>query len=231
MANERPSAQDKLLPEIERDVERTFGGLAWFGGAPADEAVAEEDPLWARIALLDALDEAKARSLAESANAPTSPPGEGDSTTSSSRPSTRRQALLRPLFVYAMLNPGLSYVQGMNSLVAVFLFIFSAEGTSFLEAEAKAFFALGAILSQLRDLYVPSLDATSSPRNSLIGSPHPTGLGATLARFTSLLTWLDPAVADRLESKEIDPALYCFRWITTLFANEFQLPDLVRVWE
>lgn len=28
------------------------------------------------------------------------------------RPRTRRQALLRPLFVYATLNPGLSYVQG-----------------------------------------------------------------------------------------------------------------------
>lgn len=244
----------------------------------------EEDALWQRLGLLDALDEDKARSLAESSSSGASPsdptpspslapPVEsGDSTSApsvpvtptsssladpsspSARPQTRRQALLRPLFIYAMLNPGLSYVQGMNSLVAVFLFIFSSSSTSTsaLEGEARAFFALGAILSQLRDLYVPSLDGASSPRRSVNGSPTPTGLGATLMRFTSLLTWLDPNVAAALEHKEIDPALYCFRWLTTLFANEvrwgslfrrrgqlanalhssqFALPDLCRVWE
>ncbi|KAM0751649.1 hypothetical protein T439DRAFT_215504 [Meredithblackwellia eburnea MCA 4105] len=136
------------------------------------------------------------------------------------RPRTRRQALLRPLFVYATLNPGLSYVQGMNSILAVLWWIFAAGDTSELEAEADAFFALGALLSQVQDLYVSSLDGTvspspSSPRMgpaSSSGLITPTGLGATLSRYTGLLTWIDPGVATALENKSIDPALYVFRW-------------------
>lgn len=240
----RPSKTDKLLREIERDVDRTFGGLAWFSGAVVDEEEVGENPLWARIAMLDAMDSDKARSLAESTSpdpssddqtasddpassaGPTADPPSSDDP-SNDRPATkrtRRQSLLRPLFVFATLNPGMSYVQGMNSLAAVFLYIYSSASVDPIVAEAQCFFSLGAILAQLRDLYVPSLDTASSPRHSFTGAPPSTGLGATLARFTSLLTWLDPEVAASLESKEIDPALYCFRWLTTLFANEVSCP-------
>lgn len=224
--------QDKLLREVYRDVERTFGGLAWFGAEVERSSVTVEqesrdpgegeDPFWGRISLLE-LNETVAVPEASTHRPDTTQP-----TTRPPRPVNRRQALLRPLVVFATLNPGLSYVQGMNSLIAVFYWVFGrgqaatapASGysasapTDPLAAEAMAFFALGAILSQLRDLYVPSLDQGNGPG---------AGLGATLARFTSLLTWLDPTVAASLESRQIDPALYCFRWLTTLFANEVGL--------
>lgn len=229
-----------------------------------------EDPLWARITLLDQLDEARGISLAElkldnSSATPLEPPslsvipppesGEVEraasipvtpttptpnlhlSTLSSRpRPHTRRQGLLRPLFIYAMLNPGISYVQGMHQIVAVLVWIFSSTNPPPLEAEAAAFFALGALLSELRNLYMPSLDGAISPLpfSPQFSSPNqstPVGLGATLSRFTSLITWLDPIAAASLEKKGLDPTLYVFKWLTTLFVPEFQLPDLVRVWD
>lgn len=218
--------QDELLLDIQRDVERTFGGLAWFGGRPCDQDVAGvEDPFWARVDLLEALDAARAQELAGQQSEQSSQEARHMPTLSDRRPVTRRQALLRPLATYATLNPGLSYVQGMNSLIGVLYWIFghmsitapsnpdsetSSPAVAEFQAEASAFFALGAILSQLRDLYVLSMD----------GNGAGTGLGATLVRFTSLLTWLDPTVAASLESRQIEPALYCFRWLTTLFANE-----------
>lgn len=220
------SKQDKLLREVERDVDRTFGGLSWFGAEPATpyKDGDEEDPFWARLRLLENLDRAKAQNLAASEGAsPTSSRPTDDAYLPPSRPLTRRQALLRPLVIYATLNPGLSYVQGMNSLMAVFYRIFASSPTSAdadFTAEASAFFALGAVLSQLRDLYVPSMDLEVVSPNATSTTPMPTGLGATLARYSSLLAWLDPTVAACLESKGIDPALYCFRWLTTLFANE-----------
>ncbi|SCV67360.1 BQ2448_6006 [Microbotryum intermedium] len=237
---QKPSKTDKLLREIQRDVERTLTPLAWFGAPlPTGDEDQDEDPLWKRIALLDRVDGEKSRSLSETTTSAeegvVADSGDKLGQAPSTWPTTRRAALLRPLFVYATLNPGLSYVQGMNSLLAVFYWIFSSDPESKpTDAEAVAFFALGAILSQLRDLYVPSLDGTpvasSSSSFSLRGSA-PTGLGAILARFTSLLAWLDPTVAMALEHKNIDPALYVFRWLTTWFANEFQLPDLVRIWD
>lgn len=68
----------------------------------------------------------------------------------------------------------------------------------------------------------------ASPRRP---SPAPTGLGATLQRFTALMTWIDPPVASSMANKGLDPALFVFKWLTTLFSTTFALPDLVRVWD
>ncbi|KAM0787010.1 hypothetical protein ACM66B_006278 [Microbotryomycetes sp. NB124-2] len=238
--DDKLSKEDKMLVQIHRDVERTFGGLAFFGQPPSSRGQAQSSidddnlpgrVLWDRLDMLDKVESARAATMRDSAADQTPPP---PTTTTTKRPQTRRELLLRPLFVFATLNPGLGYVQGINSLIAVLTWIFSSssDDDDSLESEACAFFALGAILSQLRDLYVPSLDATTrhAPEDVSSVAP-PTGLGATLARYSSLLGWLDPDVAAHLQSKNVDPALYCFRWLTTLFANEFHLPDLVRIWD
>lgn len=246
--------QDRVLVEIERDVVRTFGGLAWFAGEIEGDS-AEEDGIWGRLRLLEEAEVAlrttptlalqpppEAGDVDSAVSIPTTPttPSHSTSAPLSTRPRNRRESLLRPLFIFATLNPGLSYQQGMQSLAAILLWVFSNGGLSHREAEATTFFALGAILSQLRDLYVQALDG---PIPSLVISPvlgsgtgnqlsaAPSGLGDTLGRFTHLLTWLDPDLAYSLASKQIEPSLYVFRWITTLFANEFSLPDLVKIWD
>jgi len=108
----------------------------------------------------------------------------------------------------------------MSYLAAVFAYVFSSapSSTSALETEATTFFALGALLSQLRDLYVPTLDAPSS------AAPTAVGLGATVARFHSLLLFLDPTVADALDRKNVDLGSFVMRWLTTVFANEVRSP-------
>lgn len=88
-------------------------------------------------------------------------------------------------------------------------------------------------------MFVSSLDGTISPPPSSSPRPSspvkatfaPTGLGATLSRFSSLLVWLDPDLAAHLDRKSVNPAFFLVRWLTTLFANEFDLPDLLRVWD
>ncbi|BGP19832.1 hypothetical protein JCM10213v2_007963 [Rhodosporidiobolus nylandii] len=260
---------DRLLREIERDVARTFGGLSWFGAeVPALEGEEEEDALWARIALLDAADKRQADELAERGKEgekkeedASSSPSAGDATPPPPpRRRTRRESLLRPLFVYAFLNPGVSYVQGMSYLAAVLFYVFSSSAPTSLPpasssadspppaaaaavdpalaAESSTFFALGALLSQLRDLYTPTLDGTSSPRllpharsGSGSATTLPTGLGATVARFDALLMAMDPRVQEALERKGVRVEGLVMRWWTTMFANEFHLPDVVRIWD
>ncbi|GAA5907202.1 hypothetical protein JCM5296_004984 [Sporobolomyces johnsonii] len=288
LPNQPLDRYDRLLREIERDVDRTFGALAWFGKEPGEgikvKEGGQEDTLWKRIGMLDEMDRQVAAELAHgSSSGPTTPtssssngsksppptltlnlPSESNDASGSVdippspvtptartprastfpsipppslRPATRRQALLRPLFVYAFLNPGVSFVQGMTYLAAVSFYVFSSPSASALEAEASTFFALGALLSQLRDLYVPTLDGTSSPRMLARGAAFgsgltaPTGLGATIGRFNGLLMWLDPTVADALDRKGVEMGGVVMRWLTTLFANEFMLPDLVRIWD
>ncbi|BGP21922.1 hypothetical protein JCM10295v2_000799 [Rhodotorula toruloides] len=243
---------DKLLREIERDVERTFGTLAWFGAEVAYSEADEEDAVWGRLGLLDEADRQEARDLAESGkaggeasaeeardeavDAPTAP--SSAPSTTRLRPRTRRDALLRPLFLYAFLNPGVSFVQGMSYLAAIFYYVFSSSASpgsgsrpcTPLETEVTTFFALCALLSQLRDLYLPTLDNLSSPPYS-DPSPTATGLGATVARFNSLLLVIDSPVADALDRKRVDTSGLVMRWLTTMFATEFPLPDVLRVWD
>ncbi len=35
----------------------------------------------------------------------------------------------------------------------------------------------------------------------------------------------------RLEKLKIDPFFYCFRWVTLLYAQDFDLFDTLRIWE
>lgn len=102
----------------------------------------------------------------------------------------------------------------MSYIAAVFFFIFASDPKlTPAQAEASTFFAFGAIISQLQDLYVPTLDQT-------IGG-H--GLAATMERFHGLLLWLDPTLADTLERKRVDLGGLILRWLTTVFANEVSL--------
>jgi hypothetical protein len=115
----------------------------------------------------------------------------------------------------------------MSYLAAIFYRVFSSPASlddasrppSPLEIEATTFFALGALLSQLRDLYLPPLDNLSPPPLSA-PSPTATGLGATVARFNSLLLVIDPPVADALDRKRVDMSGLVMRWLTTMFATE-----------
>lgn len=264
--NDLELKEDKLLREIQRDVERTFGGLDFFSSVETESSIVEEDAMWKRLSTLDGVDQERVQRMRETSIIPTSTsldqlvetnpsplphPVDVDTSVNVIPPTpiapspdapliaslSVRSKLLRPLFIWSSLNVGIGYVQGMNSVIAVFWWVFKDTENP----EALAFFALGSVLAQLRDLYTRSLDGTISPnlspasrtRRQSASTVHltPTGLAATLSRFTSLLAFLDPSLQAALSSKGVEPAHYVFRWITTLYANDFSLPDLLRIWD
>ncbi|GAA5989558.1 hypothetical protein JCM10908_000529 [Rhodotorula pacifica] len=243
--------EDKLLKEIQQDVERTFGALAWFSAE--EEEQEGDDALWRRLDSLRGVQENGHTGVESGEEQPTEPSTPTQASHSSSPPPpstrkrrTRRQILLRPLYLYASLNPGVSFVQGMSYIAAVLFYIFAqppppspgrtgetdpSKATRSLEAEASTFFALSALLSQLRDLFVPALDGVAANDGNLHASTSVTGIGSALGRFRALLLVIDSTAADALDRKGVDLSGYVVRWLTTLFANEFPLPDVMRVWD
>lgn len=216
--------EDKLLKEIEQDTERTFGALAWFG----TEQDCDSDALWTRL------------------DAVCSTAGNEEQVPSKRTRRSRRQILLRPLFLYAYLNPGVSFVQGMSYVAAVFFYVFSqprpqaeppsTSGDPQLEAEASTFFALSALLAQLRDLFLPALDGLAPSADGRIPpvSSTTTGIGSAINRFKALLLVIDSTAADALDRKGVDLSGLVVRWLTTLFANEVRfeilLPSVLVSW-
>ena len=128
----------------------------------------------------------------------------------------RQAEMRRALFVYAKLNPGTGYVQGMNELFAPLYYMFSladeaqakakgrdataqsnGDGTKGSAprseppppsaAEADAFFAFVSLMSEMRDCFVKQLDDTS------------VGVKALMARLMEIVEAEDPALHGRLE--------------------------------
>ena len=67
------------------------------------------------------------------------------------------QEMQRALFVFAKLNPGLRYVQGMNELLSPLYHSFCLDPAHGGHAEADAFFCFVELVSECRDNFCQQL--------------------------------------------------------------------------
>mgnify|MGYP001582998308 CR=1 FL=1 len=196
--------------KIDADVPRTMRSLHFFSNdqpTPQDET--ERGP--------GGHGEGRAASHAAGAASRPSP-----ATTAPPTYTTNQMALRRALHIFVGLNPGVGYVQGMNEIMGLLLVVFSGDGRrqAGLEEEADAFFCFQAILKEIRDYYCRALDDDVS-----------TGLTSAFQRFTAMLFVLDDALAAHLQRIELVPAYYVMRWVTLMFAQEFDVPDTIVIWD
>uniref|UniRef100_A0A061RHF4 Tbc1 domain family member 13-like n=1 Tax=Tetraselmis sp. GSL018 TaxID=582737 RepID=A0A061RHF4_9CHLO len=137
-------------------------------------------------------------------------------------PVRHREEMKRALFIYAKLNPGLTYVQGMNELFAPLYYTFRTdvdEGARE-NAEADAFWCFVELMTEFRDNYCKQLDNSDQ------------GIKATMQRLSSMLQQCDPELHSHLMHKtKVDMQFYAFRWITLLLTQEHTFPDTIRLWD
>ncbi|KAI9598191.1 rab-GTPase-TBC domain-containing protein [Syncephalis fuscata] len=128
----------------------------------------------------------------------------------------------RILFIYAKLNPGVSYVQGMNEIFAPIYWVMAndVDLVNQANAEADAFFCFTALMTDARDNFLRSLDTDAD-----------SGIGATMRRLDDKIRRRDPALWEDLARKSLHPTYYAFRWLTVLCSREWPLPDVIRLWD
>eukprot|EP00899_Mesostigma_viride_P012146 jgi/Mesvir1/20932/Mv08003-RA.1 len=133
-----------------------------------------------------------------------------------------QEALKRALFVFAKLNPGIRYVQGMNEVLAPLFYVFKNDPDKDFSdnAEPDAFFCFVQLLGEFRDHFCKQLD------NSEVG------IHSTMARLMEMLRQQDPQLHHHLTNvAKVNPQFYAFRWLTLLLTQEFSFPDLLRLWD
>ncbi|PSS32804.1 TBC1 domain family member protein [Actinidia chinensis var. chinensis] len=135
---------------------------------------------------------------------------------------TNQDALRNILIVFAKLNPGIRYVQGMNEILAPLFYMFRndpiEEHAAF--AEADAFFCFVELLSGFRDHFCQQLD------NSVVG------IRSTISKLSMLLKQHDEELWRHLEvTTKVNPQFYAFRWITLLLTQEFNFADSLLIWD
>ncbi|CBY07642.1 unnamed protein product [Oikopleura dioica] len=127
----------------------------------------------------------------------------------------------RLLFVYAKLNQGTKYIQGMNEIIGPIYFVLSQDPD--LEwsrnAEADTFYCFTQVMSEIRDNFIQSMDESTS------------GIHALMAQTFTLLKKHDYSVWQVLNDQEIRPQFFLFRWMTLLLSQEMRIPDTIRLWD
>ncbi|KAK3587193.1 hypothetical protein CHS0354_016889 [Potamilus streckersoni] len=127
----------------------------------------------------------------------------------------------RILFIYAKLNPGLGYVQGMNEILGPLYYVFASDPSRELRehAETDSFFCFTNLMSEIRDNFIKTLDETQL------------GIGSLMNKMMIMLEDKDATLCHKLQEQELKPQFFAFRWLTLLFSQEFPLPDVLRIWD
>ncbi|PON32736.1 Rab-GTPase-TBC domain containing protein [Parasponia andersonii] len=135
---------------------------------------------------------------------------------------SNQDALKNILMVFAKLNPGIRYVQGMNEILAPLYYVFKndPEEENAACAEADTFFCFVELLSGFRDNFCQQLD------NSVVG------IRSTITKLSQLLKEHDEELWRHLEvTTKVNPQFYAFRWITLLLTQEFNFADSLHIWD
>ncbi|KAK2999547.1 hypothetical protein RJ639_023607 [Escallonia herrerae] len=135
---------------------------------------------------------------------------------------SNQDALRNILIVFAKLNPGIRYVQGMNEILAPLFYVFRTDPNeeNVAYAEADTFFCFVELLSGFRDHFCQQLD------NSVVG------IRSTITKLSQLLKEHDEELWRHLEvTTKVNPQFYAFRWITLLLTQEFNFADSLHIWD
>ncbi|KAL4442855.1 hypothetical protein ABPG74_010744 [Tetrahymena malaccensis] len=134
--------------------------------------------------------------------------------------------LSRILFIYAKLNQGIQYVQGMNEVLAPIYYVFQNERAfplfqeeGFLQIEADTFFCFIKVMGFLKDRFMRQMDECQQ------------GIKKQCQEFNSYLKAYDNDLWFHFQKLQIDPQYYSLRWLLLLYTQEFQLNDVTRLWD
>lgn len=137
------------------------------------------------------------------------------------KPEVQHDVMTRILFLYAKLNPGVRYVQGMNEILAPIYYCFSHDGNPFLKKyiESDSFFCFSILMGEIKDGFLRSLDNSSA------------GIKARIESFHSIFQSVEPELWKHFEDQMIHPQFYSLRWLMLLLTQEFQISDVLRLWD
>lgn len=116
-------------------------------------------------------------------------------------------SLFNVLVTYALMNPDVSYAQGMSDLAAPLLVV--------MDDEAVAFTCFSALMTRCKGHFLPDGKAMS----------------LKFEHLSLLVQKVDPELYKCLLSVEADDMFFCYRWLVLDLKREFQFDDALRVVE
>lgn len=109
----------------------------------------------------------------------------------------------------------------MNEILGPIYYIYATDPSeeNRKNAEADSFFCFTNLMSEIMNNFIKTLDKSN------VGIVH------QIHQLSTLLSEKDPELWENLESKGLNPQFYSFRWLTLLLSQEFELPEILRLWD
>lgn len=137
---------------------------------------------------------------------------------------THADAIARILFIYSKFFPDISYVQGMNEIIAPIYYVFSFDKTYGVEAsveniEADVFWTFNSLMEQIKNNF-------NSEKNQ-----DDTGIGGKVQKFKKMLQIMDLQLYQHFEAFNVEYYTFAYRWFILFFSQEFLMIDILRLWD
>ena len=134
---------------------------------------------------------------------------------------THAEVLTRILYIYSKFTPDISYHQGMNELIAPIYYCFSYDKTykeeNESDIEADTFWVFYNLMEKMK----------SSFDN---GNSH-NYIKRKADKLYKIIQFIDVEVFNHFTEIQLKNDYFVFRWFILLFSQEFQMGDLLRIWD
>ena len=136
---------------------------------------------------------------------------------------THADVIARILFIFCNFAPDISYVQGMNEIIAPIYYCFSFDELYKEEnendIEADTFWSFYFLMQKLK--YVFNREEDKNDR----------GVSGKAARLKLLINIVDPQLSEHFDKYKLDFSCFAFRWFILLFSQDFLMVDILRLWD
>lgn len=134
---------------------------------------------------------------------------------------THLDVLARILFIYAKKNKKISYVQGMNELLIPFYYCFMKDTSkNFLNnVEFDTYCCFELFMSRIEEIYERKADLKEN------------SIHIRLNKLKALLKILEEEVYNLFKKERVELELFGFRWYALFLTQEFELPDVLRLFD
>ena len=137
---------------------------------------------------------------------------------------THADVIVRILFIYSTFFPDISYVQGMNEIIAPIYYIFSFDKTYGVEPsieniEADTFWTFNSLMAQLKDTFNREKDGEDI------------GVTGKVKRLKLMLKIVDFQLFYHFENYKLEFSTFAYRWFILFFSQDFLMIDILRLWD
>lgn len=125
-------------------------------------------------------------------------------------------AITNILFIFTKCQT-LKYYQGMNEILAPLIYCFYLDKNQYFSKnlEADVFYCFQEIMKHLELWFV----------DNYINVPN------KIREFEKLLQQRDEAVYNAIKKNNIDFNFFLFRWCSLCFSQEYEIPEILRIWD